>query len=426
MDDSCVLEKMDDWDVIENVYHEPFVRNRYSSLRNIVQEECDNDHVAHLQVRYKGQSKLNKCTLIEQDISRPCYYILRLIGLWQPANACCFFRFYHYAAWLFWLGAIIANIMLSYRGNRFQWGIFVNSLTTSLNLGCPFLFCRFYFYYGNYDQLVLYITNIRRTTCDKVKLYSRICTWISILLWILGGLFFYFHWIPLFRRFRWTLLCYILYGIVVFLTTGWWACWLSFYGFVCHLHKFQIDRYCRELNVIYGYSDYSEDIETTSAAILLDKFHDIRFWLARTNKDFNIIISGAIFYHFLDLLIFTVAYWKHEFGDDYVIWHYIGGVAFDTLSILVKLYPAATVGQALHNVVVYAGEHCHPKEQLNHLPKERFIFYRYVALREESLGLHVLGVKITSKLTVGFVMTFITAGLTFLKYAIPFIENLKI
>lgn len=81
MDDSCVLEKMDDWNVIENVYHEPFVRNRYSSLRNIVQEECDNDHVAHLQVRYKGQSKLNKCTLIEQDISRPCYYILRLIGL---------------------------------------------------------------------------------------------------------------------------------------------------------------------------------------------------------------------------------------------------------------------------------------------------------------------------------------------------------
>ena len=153
---------------------------------------------------------------------------------------------------------------------------------------------------------------------------------------------------------------------------------------------------------MYSYSDYSEDIETTSAANLLDKFHDIRFWLTRTNKDFNIVISVAIFYHFLDLLIFTVAYWKHEFGDDYVIWYYIGGVAFDTLRILVKLYPAAVVVQALLNVVVYAGEHCHPKEQLNNLPKGRFIFYRYVGLREENLGLHVLGVKITSKLTVGF------------------------
>ena len=194
------------------------LRNRYGSLRNVVRKECDHDHVAHLQVRYIGQSKLNNSTLIERNISRPCYYILRLIGLWQPANACYLFQFYHCAAWLLWLGTIIANIMLSYRGNGFRWGIFVNSLTSSLNVGCPFVFCRLYFYYGNYDQLILYITNIGRSTCDKVKLYSRIYTCISILLWILGGLFFYFHWIPLFRGFRWTLLCYILYGIVVFLT----------------------------------------------------------------------------------------------------------------------------------------------------------------------------------------------------------------
>ena len=96
------------------------------------------------------------------------------------------------------------------------------------------------------------------------------------------------------------------------------------------------------------------------------------------------------------------------------------------------------VGQALHNIVFYAGEQCHPnpylfklpKEKLSadlfHLPKQRFAFYRYVFLREENLGLHVLGVKITSGLTVGFVMTLITSGLTFLKYAIPFIENLKL
>ena len=44
MNDLCVLEKMDYWDVIENVDHEPFVRNRYGSLRNVVREECDHDH----------------------------------------------------------------------------------------------------------------------------------------------------------------------------------------------------------------------------------------------------------------------------------------------------------------------------------------------------------------------------------------------
>ena len=177
---------------------------------------------------------------------------------------------------------------------------------------------------------------------------------------------------------------------------------------------------------MYGYSNRSMDVETSTVAILLDKFHDIRFWLDKTHKMFRFMISIAIIYHFVDLFIFTFAYWTHDFGDDYGTWHFIGGVAFNILSILANLYPAAMIGQALHAIVFYAGEHCDPNADLIHLPKQRFVFFRYVFLREENLGLHVLGVKITSSLTVGFVMTLITAGLTFLKYAIPFIENLNL
>ena len=100
------------------------------------------------------------------------------------------------------------------------------------------------------------------------------------------------------------------------------------------------------------------------------------------------------------------------------------GIIF--ICIFANLFPAAMIGQALHTIVFCAGEHCDPSADLIHLPKQRFIFFRYVFLREENLGLHVLGVKISSSLTVGFAMTLITAGLTFLKYAIPFIENLKL
>ena len=414
-------------DVNEHTCIEFSVRNKYGTLHDVVQEECNDDHVAHLQVRRSEQSNFDYSHLTNQNIVRPSYYILRLLGLWIPATAGCLCKFYHYFIVLvLWLGAIAANIMLCYRDNKFHWKMFLNSLTTSVTLGCPYWFCWIYLRKGNYDGLLLYLTNAKKATHDKVKLYSKIYTFLSISLWILGGVFFYFHWIPLFRGFELTRLSYILYFVVRFLSTGWWASWLGLYGFVCHLHKLQIDRFCRELNYMYGYSNRSVDIETSTVAILLDEFHDIRSWLDKTNKMFRFTISIAIIYHFVDLFIFTVAYWTHDFGDDYRTWHYIGGIAFDILSIFANLFPAAMIGQALHTIVFCAGEHCDPSADLIHLPKQRFIFFRYVFLREENLGLHVLGVKISSSLTVGFAMTLITAGLTFLKYAIPFIENLKL
>ena len=94
--------------------------------------------------------------------------------------------------------------------------MFLNSLATSVTLGCPYWFSWIYLRKGNYDGLLLYLTNTKKTTHDKVKRYSKIYTCLSIFLWILGGVFFYFHWIPLFRGFKWTLLYYILYFLVGF------------------------------------------------------------------------------------------------------------------------------------------------------------------------------------------------------------------
>ena len=374
------------------------MRNRYGSLHEVVQEECNNDHVAYLQVFHKEKSKLDYSKSIDQDILRPCYYILLLLGLWVPANASCFWKVYHYfVVRVLWIGTVIANVMLCFKGSTFHWRMFLNSLTTSATLGFPFWFCWIHLRNGKYDQLVLYITNIRKTTRDKVRRYSKTYTCVSIALWILGGVFFYFHWIPLFPELNRILLYYyIFYGAVVFLSTGWWACWLALYGFVCHLHKHQIDHYCQDLNYMFGYSKHSMDIETSTVAILLDKFHDIRLWLDQTHKIFRFIISISIISHFVDLFIFTVVYWTHDFGDDYGTWHYIGGIAFDILSMLANLFPAAMVEQALHNIVFYAGEHCDPspypfhvpKEKLSadlfHLPKQRFAFYRYVVYEKKA------------------------------------------
>ena len=41
---------------------------------------------------------------------------------------------------------------------------------------------------------------------------------------------------------------------------------------------------------------------------------------------------------------------------NYPLWQYTGTISFDTLSILIKLYPATVVCQALHDTVVSAGD----------------------------------------------------------------------
>ena len=227
MDNLCVDEEEGHQDVNEHTCIEFSMRNKYGTLHDVVQEECNNDHVAHLEVRQKEQSNFDYSYSTNQDILRPSYYILRLLGLWTPATSGCLWKFYHYFVVLvLWLGTITANIMLCYRDSKFHWEMFLNSLTTSVTLGCPYWFCWIYLRKGNYDGLLKYLTNTNKATHDKVKLYSKIYPFLSLFLWILGGVFFYFHWIPLFRGFKWTLaliLCFVFY------------CWISIYRLVGEL-----------------------------------------------------------------------------------------------------------------------------------------------------------------------------------------------
>lgn len=82
MNFSCTCEEMDECDVTKVLHHKSFKRNNYGSLHNVAQDECSDGYTAHLYLRHKRQSKLNNGTLVDREISRPCYYILRLIGLW--------------------------------------------------------------------------------------------------------------------------------------------------------------------------------------------------------------------------------------------------------------------------------------------------------------------------------------------------------
>ena len=372
-------------------------------------------HIIYTEQRSTEQRSTNNF-----EVPRPCYYFLRILGIWQPPDSYLLWKLYNYFSFVLWFASLTVTVALSYiGGGTFKLGMMVNSLGTIMNLGCPFLFCRYFFRYGNFDEFLTHMIQSNETSIKQIKNKSAVYTLISLLLWILGSAFFYVHWLPFFER----TYHYVIYGVTLFYTIGWWACWLSVYGFVCHVHKDQIDIFIRRISNSYAYSTRTTVAEEACVVDLLRKFHELRKWLSETQENFSKIISFAVAYHIMDLFLFSFAYWSNDFGD-YPIWQYIGGVVFDLSSILMKLYPAAVVSQALHDVVAVTGSHCYPDINTGLIPKERFAFYQFIYLREQDLGFSILGVKVTSKVTVGIFVTIATATLTFLKYIVPYLANL--
>ena len=125
------------------------------------------------------------------------------------------------------------------------------------------------------------------------------------------------------------------------------------------------------------------------------------------------------------MIVFTVAYWNGSFGDDYELWHFFGTIIFDTLSTLIKLYPAAVVDQGLNDLVQSPGDQCLVDSSCSIIPYVRINFYQHFSSRRLDMGFYILGIKITigkaiavfvfsGTATVAIFRLFITLGSTFL------------
>ena len=158
--------------------------------------------------------------------------------------------------------------------------------------------------------------------------------------------------------------------------------------------------------------------ERRPISILREHF-ELQQSIEKTQKDFNVIISMAVAYHILDLLVFSFAYFNSAFGSDYPIWQYVGTVLFDLLSIIFKLYPPALVAAASHRIVVEASKGCGRSLHSADLPTEDIQLFQYMALCEPDMGLKILGIRITVELTVKILMTIVTVGVSFIAFVIP-------
>lgn len=352
--------------------------------------------------------------LWSDDVPRPCYYMFRVLGTWQPRNCLWILRLYNHASYVIWLASLAAVVAFGYlHVHTFRWEEFLNTCGSCLDLGCPFIFTKYYFSRGVFDALLVHVMKFSASASKSITKLSKIYTALSTFLWVICFAFFYAHWSPFFYRW-WH---YLVYSVALFYACGFWASWLSLYGFVCHVHRIQVMNFRKEMRDLLSHTNVELEEDKQHVTNLFMKFHELEDWLNRSQANFSMIISFSVAYHIGGMCAFSVAYWSHVYGRDYPIWQYAGGMLFDLLSILIKLYPAAVLCQALHDTMVSAGGLC-LSGSLRNIPYDRINFYQFLYLRDQDIGFRILGVKITSKLTVGIFVTIATAAATFLRYSI--------
>ena len=349
---------------------------------------------------------------------RPCYYLLQLLGMWTPyvqndsTVKEVLYKIYYVFIRFIWLTSLVAVMSLDFvhygfREKEVHFADVMNSVPTCLNLLCPFAFTQIYLKRGQFTKLVTSVQNVSPPYQTRLRKRAQFYTWLSVALWLLSATFFVFHWMP----FLTSIWHYVVYTIVIVYTTGWWAVWLSIYAFVCHVHCLQID-------VLV---DSIRSKEATPVQVLYKQQH-LRNSLERTQQDFNFIISFAISYHALDIIIFSFAYYDYAFGKNYELWQYAGGVAFDLVTILIKLFPPALVAAAVHRSVSEAAKRCDVTPLMENMPDEDMRLFQYMASCEHDMGLKILGIRITVELVGTILMTIVTGAVSFVAFVVPRLE----
>ena len=274
------------------------------------------------------------------NVIRPCYYILQILGVWKPRNGKfeSLWRVYRGFIFLVLLLCLAAIMCLDFVHNGFTKksvdvrGI-INNTCTCLDFLCPFVFTVYYFHKGQFVEVVTCVQNASEEWCQKLRCIARWYSLMSVLLWGICATFFMMHWFPFFSK-SWH---YAVYVPVIVYIAGWWGTWLTIYGFVCHVHSLQIDVVIEEMK--------SAELKATT---IFKNFSQLQTSLEKTQKDFNVIVSLALVYHTVDLIVFSFAYLSSAFGSDYPLWQFVGTVIYDLASLIFKLYPPAIVAAAVH------------------------------------------------------------------------------
>ena len=358
----------------------------------------------------------------DNELPRPCYYLLRPFGLWHPSGSSNILVSHTIFAGLFMAGSCFSVLYLDKIQNNRWISIhlleIINSCCTMIDFICPFIFTVYYFKKGQYGNVISKVIKNQEDK-DWLKFYSKLYSLMSVVLWILCFLFFFFHWKCFFRKtWHWPV-----YAATTAYITGCWAIWLSVYGYVCEAHCVEIQRFAADVKETYQSSNMTDAAEKQLLDNLLEKHLEMQDSLERTQSDFNTMISLAVAYHVFDIIIFSCAYWHGEFGPSYQVYQYLGTLTFDMSSILIKVFPAGKVAKEAQQVTWKIAKQCTPDPRPDHenhgLSKQRLEYFHYAAICNQDLGFRILGVRITVNIALAIIVTVVTATISFTAAIIP-------
>ena len=304
---------------------------------------------------------------------------------------------------------------------RFNFGLLVYALIFLVTFTVPFMFARYYYAKGSYDELVVKIIRTSDEVERKIYNISKAHTLLAVVLWAFWAAFIIHHWLPVFKASKPPVYMVIACVLMLFFGIGWWVSWLSIYSFICHVHYTQIVLFEEHMKDCYRRSTKSKDAEEDCCLEILKSFNDLKLWLDQSQVDFATLVSYSFTFLLMGMAVFTAVYWNRAFENEYSIIEYCIIVVLYVLAILMKLYPAAMVGVRLRNIVVLAGNSCLSDFYTEEKPVPRFVLYEHLVIREQHCGLCILGVSLRSKITVFGFLILIAASLTFIKVVVPYI-----
>ena len=88
---------------------------------------------------------------------------------------------------------------------------------------------------------------------------------------------------------------------------GWWACWLTICGFICHIHIGEIAQCRKDITQMSSMNAFPFDED------ILNKYKTLKMNLSESQKLFHIVISLAVFLHLIDITVYTVSYFDGDF-----------------------------------------------------------------------------------------------------------------
>ena len=343
----------------------------------------------------------------------PCFSGLRLLAVWQANNAHWTLKIYNCFGYVLFLATTISLIYLLVTTQKETWSLALNTLSTLSVMGIPFLYLKWYQHCGNYEEMMTNIKVNNRKRYYYCKYISSCYTVAAFLLWIFGSSTNILVFLNLLNHNFWF---YIVYITIILYAMGWWACWLTIYGFICHIHITEITQCRKDITQM-------SSMNALPFADILNKCKTLKMNLSESQKLFHIVISLAVFLHLIDIAVYTVSYFEGDFKKTVGVFKYpvvcfILGITVDVLSISMKLLPAAKVSSALHDLTLAVSDLCVPTTS-GVFNEKLFMLYQYIYIAEQDMGYKIMGVKISMRLTASLFIAFISLLGSLFKFLLP-------